>query len=511
MIELSASDIAGATGGTLSATASPGSTVDAATTDSREAAPGALFIAKPGERVDGHDFIPAARAAGATLVLAERETLDAEGRPDPAVIVDDVVLAMGRLASHVVQRIREHSPTTVIGITGSAGKTTTKDLLAGVLATDGPTVAPQGSYNGEVGVPLTVFRAALDTRYLVVEMGADRIGNIEYLASMVKPDIGVVLMVGSAHAGSFGGVENIARTKGELVEALPADGVAVLNRDDARVAAMAGRTGARVAWFATEDAAFPLVDADVASGAAAFSALTTGLTTTEDERPAFELRLGAGTAAEGHPVVSGLIGRHHAANIAAAAAAAFAAGLPAERIAAALDGTGPTSRRRMERTDRPDGVTIINDAYNANPESMRAALRTLAMIGRSTGRRTWAVLGEMLELGEARIAEHTAIGTAVVRLNIDQLVVVGRGARPLYTSAVNEGSWGEEIDFAEDVEAARELLERRLAPGDVVLVKSSNGAGLGELGDRLAAAGAATAGAADGELARTGDRTEGRP
>jgi UDP-N-acetylmuramoyl-tripeptide--D-alanyl-D-alanine ligase len=187
-------------------------------------------------------------------------------------------------------------------------------------------------------------------------------------------------------------------------------------------------------------------------------------------------------------VVSGLIGRHHATNIAAAAAAAHAAGVPAGRIAAALDGARATSRRRMERTDRPDGVSIINDAYNANPESMRAALKTLAMIGRSTGRRTWAVLGEMLELGDARIAEHTAIGTDVVRLNIDQLVVVGRGARPLYTSAVNEGSWGDEVDFAEDLDQAEELLRRRLVPGDVVLFKSSNGAGLGDLGDRLALA-----------------------
>jgi UDP-N-acetylmuramoyl-tripeptide--D-alanyl-D-alanine ligase len=488
MIELTASTIAGATGGTLTASASPDLKVHAATTDSREVTAGALFIAKPGEEADGHDYIPAARSAGATLVLAERETTDSEGVTDPAVIVDDVVLAMGRLAAFVVERLREHSPTTVIGITGSAGKTTTKDLLATILATDGPTVAPHGSYNGEVGVPLTVFRAALDTRYLVVEMGADGIGNIEYLADMVRPDIGVVLMVGSAHAGKFGGVENIARTKGELVEALPADGVAVLNRDDARVAAMADRTRARLAWFSTEDGSFPLVDADVATGTAGFSALAANLTTTDGEHPEFDLQLGSGTAAEAHHVVSGLIGRHHATNIAAAAAAAHAAGLPAGQIAAAIDGAGAASSRRMERTDRPDGVTVINDAYNANPESMRAALKTLAMIGRSTGRRTWAVLGEMLELGEARIAEHTAIGTAVVRLNIDQLLVVGRGARPLYTSAVNEGSWGEEVDFAEDLDEAEELLRGRLAPGDVVLFKSSNGAGLGDLGDRLALA-----------------------
>ncbi|NUL48022.1 UDP-N-acetylmuramoyl-tripeptide--D-alanyl-D-alanine ligase [Cellulosimicrobium funkei] len=486
MIELSATAVAEATGGTPSATVSPETTVDTATTDSREVSAGTLFIAKPGEHADGHDFIAAARAAGATLVLAERETTDDQGRPDPAIIVDDVVLAMGRLAAYIVQRIREHSPTTVIGITGSAGKTTTKDLLAAILSTAGPTVAPQNSYNGEVGVPLTVFRAALDTRYLVIEMGADKIGNIEYLCSMVRPDIGVVLMVGSAHSGTFGGVENIAQTKGELVEAVSPDGVAVLNRDDARVAAMAGRTRGTVAWFSVEEGTFPLVDAELAAGTASFSVLADALTTDGGEHPEFDLRLGAGTGAEPHHVVSGLIGRHHAANIAAAAAAAAAAGLDAEDIARVLNGAGATSRRRMERTDRPDGVTVINDAYNANPESMRAALQTLAVMGRSTGRRTWAVLGEMLELGEDRIREHTAIGTAVVRLNIDQLLVVGGGARPLYTSAVNEGSWGDEVDFAEDLDAAAQTLERRLAPGDIVLFKSSNGAGLGELGDRIA-------------------------
>ncbi|REE03360.1 UDP-N-acetylmuramoyl-tripeptide--D-alanyl-D-alanine ligase [Citricoccus muralis] len=505
MIELTATAVAEATGGTLTASVSPGATVDSATTDSREAAAGTLFIAKPGEHADGHDFIPAARAAGATLILAERQTMDAEGRPDPAVIVDDVVLAMGRLTTHIVQRIREHSPTTVIGITGSAGKTTTKDLLATILATAGPTVAPQNSYNGEVGVPLTVFRAALDTRYLVIEMGADEVGNIEYLSSMVQPDIGVVLMVGSAHAGKFGGVENIARTKGELVESLPSNGFAVLNRDDARVAAMAARTPGRVVWFSVEDGSFPLVDADLEAGTAAFSALADSLTTNADERPEFDLRIGAGTGAEPHPVASGLIGRHHASNITAAAAAAAAAGLSVQAIAAALNGAGSTSRRRMERTDRPDGITIINDAYNANPESMRAALQTLAMMGRSTGRRTWAVLGEMLELGDSRIREHTAIGTAVVRLNISQLLAVGRGARPLYTSAVNEGSWGDEVDFAEDLDAAEELLQGKLAPGDIVLFKSSNGAGLGDLGDRFAH-GPVSPGPMD--VPTTGDRKE---
>lgn len=489
MIELSAAAIAAATGGTLTASVDPHLAVDSATTDSREVAAGALFIAKPGEQADGRDFIPVARAAGARLILAERETVDESGAPDPAVIVPDVVLAMGALAAEIVRRIRDHSPTTVIGITGSAGKTTTKDLLATLLAEQGPTVAPIGSYNGEVGVPLTVFTAALDTRYLVVEMGADHVGNIEYLCQMVQPDIGVVLMVGSAHAGSFGGVENIARTKGELVEALSSTGVAVLNRDDSRVRQMADRTEAPIAWFSTDPGAFPGVDQALLDGQASFAALAADLTTAEMGEPDFTLRLGEGTAAEGHHVVSGLIGSHHASNLVAAAAAAYAAGLPAEQIATGLNGRGALSRHRMERTDRPDGVTVINDAYNANPESMRAALQTLAILGRSTGRRTYAVLGEMLELGDRRITEHTLIGETVVRLNIDQLLVVGDGARPLFVGAVNEGSWGSEAEHVSDVEAAETLLAERLQPGDIVLVKSSNGVGLRWLGDRLAAAG----------------------
>lgn len=489
MIELSAAAIAAATGGTLTASVDPTTVVDSATTDSREITSGSLFIAKPGEQADGHDFIPAARAGGAQLILAERETVDESGAPDPAVIVPDVVLAMGALAAEIVRRIRAHSPTTVIGITGSAGKTTTKDLLASLLSTQGPTVAPIGSYNGEVGVPLTVFTADLDTRYLVVEMGADHVGNIDYLCQMVQPDIGVVLMVGSAHAGSFGGVENIARTKGELVEALTSTGVAVLNRDDAQVRQMAERTDAAVAWFSTDHGAFSGVDRAIQEGQATFAALAQELTTTEMGEPDFTLRLGAGTSAEGHHVVSGLIGSHHASNLVAAAAAAHAAGMTAEQIATGLNGRGAVSRHRMERHDRPDGVTVINDAYNANPESMRAALQTLAILGRSTGRRTYAVLGEMLELGDRRITEHTLIGETVVRLNIDQLLVVGDGARPLFVGAVNEGSWGSEAEHVSDVDAAEALLAERLQPGDIVLVKSSNGVGLRWLGDRLAAAG----------------------
>lgn len=472
MIAFTAAEIAEITSGRLDA--DPGITPLSVVTDSREATPGSLYVAKPGEHADGHDFIDAAFASGAVLALVERPVEAPEGSAYPSIVVADAVLAMGALAAEAVRRIRAAraeagEQLTVVGITGSAGKTTTKDLLAGILATQGNTVAPQGSYNGEVGVPLTVFRAGTDTRHLVIEMGATGIGHIRYLAGMVKPDIGVVLAVGTAHAGEFGGVENIALAKGELVEGLSAGGTAIINLDDERVAAMRSRTSATVLGFSADgcqDAQVQALNADTNTGGS----------------PEFDLLLPDGDGLR--HVSSRLIGAHHTGNLLAAAAAAWAAGVPGDAIAASLSSQSAASRWRMERTERPDGVTIINDAYNANPESMRAALRTLADLGR--GRRTWAVLGAMLELGENSIREHTAVGTQVVRLNISRLLVVGREARALYVSAVQEGSWGDECLFAETVDEAREILDAELQPGDLVLFKSSNSVGLRHLGDRIA-------------------------
>ncbi|MEZ2388729.1 UDP-N-acetylmuramoyl-tripeptide--D-alanyl-D-alanine ligase [bacterium RCC_150] len=474
MIALTAAEIALITNGRLAA--DPDIVPVSVVTDSREATAGSLYVAKPGENADGHAFVGAAFAGGAVLALTEREVSNEDGTPYPAVIVDDAVLAMGALAAETVRRIRavresQGEPFTVIGITGSAGKTTTKDLLAGILSRSGATVAPQGSYNGEVGVPLTVFGADTGTRYLVIEMGATGIGHIKYLADMVRPDIGVVLCVGTAHAGEFGGVENIAKAKGELVEALAENGTAVINLDDPRVAAMAARTRAQLLGTSASGALGSVVEARNAGVNA-------------DGNPVFDLVLPDGGPS--HEVRSKLIGAHHTTNLLAAAAAAFAAGIPAGEIASSLSAQLPASRWRMERTERADGVTIINDAYNANPESMRAALRTLADLGQ--GRRTWAVLGAMLELGEDSIREHTAVGTQVVRLNISRLVVVGREARALYISAIQEGSWGNECSFAETADEAYELLQAELEPGDLVLFKSSNGVGLRHLGDRIALA-----------------------
>lgn len=472
MIALTAAEIAEITHGRLDA--DPGITPLSVVTDSREATSGALYIAKPGEHADGHDFVAAAFSHGAVLVLAERPVTGPDGATYPAVLVKDAVLAMGALAAEAVRRIRlaraaAGQVLTVIGITGSAGKTTTKDLLAGILTEQGTTIAPQGSYNGEIGVPLTVFRADAQTRYLVIEMGATGIGHIRYLADMVKPDIGVVLGIGTAHAGEFGGVDNIVKAKGELLEALGADGTAIINLDDDRVAGMRSRTRAAVLGFSAE-------------GRAGASVQAVNADTNAQGNPEFTLLLPGGDT--GLHVSSRLIGAHHTGNLLAASAAAHAAGVPGLDIAASLSTQSAASRWRMERTERADGVTIINDAYNANPESMRAALRTLADLGR--GRRTWAVLGAMLELGPDTIREHTAVGTQVVRLNISRLVVVGREARALYVSAVQEGSWGDECVFAETADDAYALLEAELEPGDLVLFKSSNSVGLRHLGDRIA-------------------------
>lgn len=498
MISLSATEVAQATGGRLVGVQNPESVlISSVTTDSREVTDGTLFVAKPGEATDGHKFVPQAAEAGAVLNLLEREVTNDAGEPYPGVVVPDVVEAMGALASNVIDRLREKHPVTVVAVTGSVGKTTTKDLLAGIFGSQGPSVAPRNSYNGEVGVPLTVFTAHEDTRYFVIEMGANHLGNIEYLCNMVHPDVGAVLCVGTAHAGEFGGVENIARTKGEMVEGLAPNGTAVLNDDDPRVREMRTRTQANIVSFglgsepnAPEHGDDRVWAEDVTVGA--------------DGCPRFTLHLPDGSA---HEIESKLIGAHHVSNILAAASVAFAAGIEPQAIVAGLNGQGAQSRWRMERTERPDGVTVINDAYNANPQSMRAALQTLAQMGRGDGqtapRRTVAVLGGMYELGDESVAAHDALGQLLVRMNISHVVAVGDLARPIFTAATLEGSWGDEAQWVATAEEAEDHLKGALQPGDIVLFKSSNAAGLNHLGDRVAAEGS-------GQAASTHETTNGK-
>ena len=424
--------------------------------DSREVVPGALFVAFAGEHVDGHDFAARAVADGAVAVLATRPV------GVPAIVVDDVQAALGRLARHVIERLGA----TVVALTGSAGKTSTKDVLAQLLGKLAPTVWTPGSLNNEIGLPLTALRADEHTRHLVLEMGARGIGHIRYLTGLTPPRIGLVLNVGSAHIGEFGGREQIALAKGELVEALPAaeaGGVAVLNADDPLVSAMRTRTKARVVTFGESP------EADVRAE---------NVSLNDRGQAHFTLRAPTGCA----DVTLRLYGEHHVSNALAAAAVARELGMPVGEIAAALSTAGPLSHWRMEVTERPDGVTVVNDAYNANPESMRAALRALAAMGRSArsrGGRTWAVLGKMAELGGQSLTEHDAVGRLAVRLNVSKLVAVGgTEAAWLQMGAYNEGSWGEESVHVSDAEAAIDLVRSEVRPGDVVLVKASRSVGL---------------------------------
>ncbi|MGW0363404.1 UDP-N-acetylmuramoyl-tripeptide--D-alanyl-D-alanine ligase [Streptomyces sp. NPDC002990] len=457
MIPLSLAEIADITGGRPHDIPDPSVRISGPVViDSRQVEAGSLFAAFDGEHVDGHDYAERAVAAGAAAVLAARPV------GVPAIVVPDVEKALGALARAVTLRLG----TDVVALTGSAGKTSTKDLIAQVLQTHAPTVWTPGSLNNEIGLPLTALKATEETRHLVLEMGARGIGHIAYLTGLTPPRIGLVLNVGSAHIGEFGGREQIAQAKGELVEALPAEadgGVAVLNADDPLVRAMSSRTKARTVLFGEAE------EADVRA---------TEVRMTPAGQPSFTLHTPTGCG----EVTLRLYGEHHVSNALAAAAVAHVLGMPVKEIATALSEAGSLSRWRMEVTERADGVTIVNDAYNANPESMRAALRALAAMGgaaRADGGRTWAVLGPMAELGDASLAEHDAVGRLAVRLNVSKLVAVGgREASWLQLGAYNEGSWGEESVLVSDAQAAIDLLRSELRPGDVVLVKASRSVGL---------------------------------
>lgn len=460
MIPMDIAAVAAAVGGRLVDCPDPAAPVTGAVADSRRAGPGDLYVAIAGERVDGHDFAQAAHAAGAVVTLGSRPT------GLPAIVVDDPVEAFGRLAHHVLAQLPQAR---VVAVTGSSGKTTTKDLIAGLLEDLGPTVATVGSLNTEVGLPLTIMRATSQTRFVVLEMGARGIGHVATLCAIAKPDVAVVLNVGTAHVGEFGGREAIAAAKGEAVEALGPDGVAVLNADDPLVAPMVHRSGGRSVTFGAGPAA------DVRA---------VDLRLDDMARPGFTLHTPAGDA----PVQMAMVGEHMAANACAAAAVALQFGMAPARIAELLSAATPRSQWRMEVHRSPNGVTVINDSYNANPESMRAALRSLvAMAGAG---RTFAVLGEMRELGADSIAAHDEIGRLAVRLDVSKTIAVGQGARPLYLGAAQEGSWSDEAAWVPDASAAIAMLRDLLRPGDVVLVKASRSIGLEAVAEALMEAGA---------------------
>lgn len=414
------------------ATGAAGVVVDGLSADSRTVAPGQLFVALRGAR-DGHDFVAAARAGGAAAALVERPVPGG-----PSLVVDDVDEALVHLA-RLARRVADPAAGgRVVGITGSVGKTTTKDLLAGVLGSRYRTAASERSFNNELGVPLTLANAPDDVEALVVEMGARGAGHIARLCSMAEPTIGVVTAVEAVHTEVMGGLEAIARAKGELIEALPPSGLAVLNADVELVRSMAARSAAPVLTFGSSgDVRAEHVEVD------------------DELRARFGLRSDWGSAA----VHLAVRGGHNVANALAAAAVGLAAGVPVEQVAEAL-GSASHSPWRMELTTTSSGVRLLNDAYNAGPASTAAALGSLVAL---PARRHVAVLGIMAELGEDAAGEHLRIAGLADELGVE-VVAVGTD---LY------GVPGCDLEALAQV-----LAELGLGDGDAVLLKGSRVAGL---------------------------------
>jgi UDP-N-acetylmuramoyl-tripeptide--D-alanyl-D-alanine ligase len=458
VIPLDLADLAAVVGGDLADADEADRVVQTVTIDSRDAAPGALFVPVPGESADGHDFIADAVARGASGHL-HASSRGLSGEPG-AVVVDDPADALLGLGAWV----RDTVDPAVVAVTGSQGKTTTKDLIAVAVGAGLSTVAAPGSYNNDLGVPLTLCRLRADSRVLVTELGTRGIGHIARLAPIVRPDIAVVTAVGASHLELLGDVDAVAEAKAELVEALDPQGIAILNADDPRVAAMAGRTAARSVSYGVT------ADADWRAREVRFDDLA---------RPAFTVEGPGGAAAE---VRLAVVGAHNVSNALAALAVAVELGVPLADAAGALS-SALVSRWRMELIPTADGVLILNDAYNANPASMRAALATFTQM-RVPGRR-WAVLGQMGELGASSVEAHLAVGRLAAAADLGGLIVVGTAAEGIRTGAAQD--WGANagaLVAVADADAALALLRARVVPGDAVLVKASRSIGL----ERLAAA-----------------------
>lgn len=442
--------IAEVTGGSLAAESD--TEVTSVSQDSRSCQPGSLYVAFPGANADGHEFVSSAAGAGAALNLVTRAV------NAPHVLVLDTTVALGQLARAYLASLREDAELAVVAVTGSVGKTTTKDLLAQMLPA---CVAPRGSFNNAIGLPLTVFRADESTRNLVLEMGANGAGHIAYLASIAPPDIAAILVVGSAHLGEFGSIDDAAKAKAELIEGCAPGATVVLNADDPRVAAMAALAPS-VTTFGLGPANVRATDVTTVGGRARFTLAAEGVEA---------------------PVALRLMGEHHVTNALAAATVALCLGMHVEDVAELLSAATASSPHRMAVVERPDGVTILDDSYNASPESMRAAFRAVRELAGSG--RSFAVIGEMLEMGAESLAAHDELGHLAVRLGIDHLVVVGAGARAAYDAVVSEGSLGDEAVFVATMEDARAYLDSNVRSGDTVLVKGSHGSGLWRLADDL--------------------------
>jgi len=436
VIELKASEIAKIVGGVLHG--SDISVTSAPVFNSTQATEGSIFLALVGEKSDGHNYISDSFARGSVLALVTREV------PERCVVVADVLVALMALAAHVRQSLPELK---VIALTGSQGKTTTKDLLRHILETVAPTVAPAGNFNNELGAPITLLQCDEKTRYCILEMGARHVGDIAALCKMATPDIGVVLRVGTAHVGEFGSEELVAKAKSEMISSLKGSAVAVLGQYDAYTPAMASlHNGATVTFGETTKADIRATDIEIREG-----------------RPHFDLVTPAGRASVGLRIV----GIHQVSNALAAAAIATNLNISIDLIAGALSTAELHSKWRMEISEL-DGLVLINDSYNASPESTEAALRTLVLFAQERGGQSWAFLGKMHELGASSQQHHSRLGTLASELGIDHLVCVGS---PEYATQLSEAN-AVTVHLLDSKESAGGLVSQ-MSQGDVVLVKAS--------------------------------------
>jgi len=450
MIAMKASEIASVVQGTLHG--EDVTVSQAAVINSSEATPGSLFLAIKGERVDGHDFVADARTHGAVLTLS---TKSVEG---PHIVVTDVVVALGKLAQHVRSNLLN---LTVIGITGSQGKTTTKELMASILSAAAPTVAPHGNFNNEIGAPLSLLHCTEATKYCIVEMGARHKGDIAHLCTIAQPNIGVVLKVGTAHLGEFGSIEAIAETKSELISSLSAEATGILGTYDTFTSQMAAlHKGKNLTFGEGAECDIRATDIEIREGRAHFDLVT------PEGRSAVGLRI---------------VGLHQVANALAVASVATVLGFSLDQIASGLSTAESQAKWRMEINELPS-LVLINDAYNASPEAMAAALQTLVHFAQERGGESWAFLGKMNELGESSDADHAGVGTLASELGIDHLVCVGA---PQYGAKITAGSATTVHLCADKAEAL--VVAAHINPGDVALVKASRSEKLEELADSISA------------------------
>ena len=413
--------------------------------DSREIQKGDVFIALIGEFKDGHDFVSDAINHGAVLSITSKEVVGDH------ILVPDVLVAISKLANYLRETLKDLK---VIGITGSQGKTTTKDLLRSVLALSGETIAPPGSYNNEIGVPITLLRADARTRYCILEMGARHQGDIARLTQIAQPDVGIVLKVGLAHLGEFGSRENIARTKGELIRGLRVGATAILGTYDEFTPNLASGLSLNVIHFGEKpDCDIRAADIEIKGGYASFDLVA------QQGRERVELQI---------------LGEHQIANALAAAAAAISLGIDLRLVAEGLSQHTAQSKWRME-LHKINEITLINDSYNSNPESCKAAIETLRQLSQESGGRSWAFLGKMHELGSESNKLHKEIGEFAVNANLDNLVAIGD---PSFTE--NLSSKSTQVSSVSDWNSATEFLSR-IEPGDVVLIKGSRAEKLDQL------------------------------